>query len=99
MAKRASAGRAAPVTCAHCGASIPRAAKACPECGADETTGWRETDLYDGLDLPDEAWQDDDASVPLSAERRGPQASLPWYWWATGLMLLIGGVLWVLGLV
>ena len=33
---------------------IPRRAHACPACGADERTGWREQSIYDGLDLPDE---------------------------------------------
>jgi predicted nucleic acid-binding Zn ribbon protein len=44
----------APTECAICGAEIPRNAHACPECGADEQTGWREQSLYDGLDLPDD---------------------------------------------
>ncbi|MDO8544144.1 MAG: zinc ribbon domain-containing protein [Opitutaceae bacterium] len=35
--------RRPPEECANCGAEIPRGAKACPECGADERTGWRET--------------------------------------------------------
>ena len=58
--------RPPPEECANCGAVIPRGAKACPECGADERTGWRETSGYDGLDLPDEAWRDD--SVRLAAQ-------------------------------
>lgn len=41
-----------PEDCANCGTPIPRNALACPECGADERTGWRETSVYDGLDLP-----------------------------------------------
>ncbi|MET0263860.1 MAG: zinc ribbon domain-containing protein [Rariglobus sp.] len=44
-----------PEECANCGTDIPRNAHACPECGADERTGWRETSIYDGLDLPDES--------------------------------------------
>jgi hypothetical protein len=43
----------APEECANCGAQIQRGARSCPECGADERTGWRETSIYDGLDLPD----------------------------------------------
>ncbi|MFH1023540.1 MAG: hypothetical protein V1809_09135 [Planctomycetota bacterium] len=34
-------------------AAVPERAKACPECGADEKTGWSPDTLYDGLDLPD----------------------------------------------
>ncbi|MBI2442141.1 MAG: zinc ribbon domain-containing protein [Lentisphaerae bacterium] len=43
-----------PNICPVCGAKVPPAARACPECGADETTGWNEDRaVYDGLDLPD----------------------------------------------
>ena len=43
-----------PSDCAICGADIPPGARSCPECGADERTGWREQDPADGLDLPDD---------------------------------------------
>ena len=49
----------APEICPNCGAEVPRKARACPECGADERTGWREESIYDGLDLPDEAYEDE----------------------------------------
>ena len=29
-------------TCAHCGATVRPGAKACPECGSDDNTGWSE---------------------------------------------------------
>lgn len=29
-----------PFDCQHCGAMVPAGAAACPECGADEQTGW-----------------------------------------------------------
>ena len=32
----------APEHCAVCGAAVPPKALACPACGADERTGWRE---------------------------------------------------------
>lgn len=81
-----------PETCANCGAAIPRASRACPECGADERTGWRETSIYDGLDLPDSAWQEEEAEP----RRRGAVAGVAWYWWAVGVVLLLvlaGGTL------
>jgi len=44
-----------PEICPVCGEAVPRRAKACPGCGADERAGWdEEATLYDGLDLPDE---------------------------------------------
>jgi hypothetical protein len=75
-----------PTECAQCGAAIPRHARACPECGADERTGWRETSLYDGLDLPDEAWSDTDAPRPPSLRRVN---GIAWYWWCVGVAVLL----------
>ncbi|MGH7997186.1 MAG: zinc-ribbon domain-containing protein [Opitutaceae bacterium] len=55
-----------PVECPVCGAPVPRNAKACPNCGADERSGWNdEATLYDGIDLPDEAFGD----APSEAQR------------------------------
>jgi hypothetical protein len=79
-----------PEACANCGAPIPRRAKACPSCGADERTGWRETSVYDGLDLPEEAYGDE----PRAPRRPG----LAWYWIAAGVLVLAALVLGALGL-
>ncbi|MEX2045064.1 MAG: zinc-ribbon domain-containing protein [Opitutus sp.] len=76
----------APAECANCGASIPHGAKACPECGADDRTGWRETDLCDGLDLPDGA-SAEDSGRPTPARRR-EGSGIPWYWWCAGIALV-----------
>ena len=76
-----------PAECGNCGATIPPGSKACPECGADERTGWRETSVYDDIDLPEEAWRDD-------TERAGTRHTSPrvngvaWYWWCVGAVLL-----------
>jgi hypothetical protein len=87
-----------PSECAVCGALIPRQAQACPECGADERTGWREPDPYDGLDLPDEAWADDDASKSHPSGRSTGPGGLAWGWWLAGLLVLLAFGLGVLGL-
>ncbi len=55
-----------PDTCPVCGEAVPRGAKACPGCGADERSGWDEdATRYDDLDLPDAAFADDDVPPPL----------------------------------
>lgn len=79
-----------PDECANCGAAIPRGARACPECGADERTGWRETSIYDGLDLPDDAYADEPSAAPGRPRRR---AGLKWLWIIAGLLLLVWLVL------
>ena len=79
-----------PRVCANCGASIPPGARACPACGADERTGWRETSVYDGLDLPDAASDGDSGrGTPARRARR-------WAWTAAGLALILAMVLWAL---
>ncbi|MCP4373978.1 MAG: zinc-ribbon domain-containing protein, partial [Deltaproteobacteria bacterium] len=37
--------------CPNCGAEVPSKARACPECGSDENTGWSEETMYDDLGL------------------------------------------------
>jgi hypothetical protein len=84
--------RQPPAECAQCGAAIPRGARACPECGADERTGWREASVYDGLDLPESAWENDSSRAP---ERR--VNGIRWYWWAIAVAVLLAFGLAVLG--
>lgn len=76
-----------PSECPVCGASVPRGARACPECGADERSGWNEDDArYDGLDLPDEAF-DGRARGPERPARRS--ASYVWSLVASLLILAL----------
>ena len=76
-----------PAECANCGTALPARARACPECGADERTGWREASVYDGLELPESAWSDDAATSP---ERKAPRVNgLAWYWWTAGVVLVV----------
>ena len=77
---------AAPEECAVCGAAVPRRAKACPECGADERTGWRGQSIYDGLDLPEDAWREGEPPAPRRPT--GRVNGLPWYCWLVGVVLL-----------
>ncbi len=49
-----------PEQCPVCGAPVPAGAYACPECGADERSGWNEeATRYDGLDLPDSCFEEE----------------------------------------
>ena len=82
------AERPPPDECANCGATLPRHARACPACGADERTGWRETTdtVYDGLDLPDSAYADEAVTPPA---RRG----IAWFWYVVAALLVASLVL------
>ena len=78
-----------PEICDHCGADIPPNAVACPECGADEHSGWADRD-HQELDLPDE---DFDYNEFIAREfGKGKKEVVPqglhWFWWIVGLGLV-----------
>ena len=82
-----------PAICPVCDEDVPPKAKACPNCGADERSGWREDALiYDGLDLPDEAWGDGPES---SSSRPSHQPALIWR--VAGALALLGMLWWIVG--
>ena len=58
----AAGRRHTPGECGQCGTRIPRGALACPECGADEETGWDANPYEDegSVDLPDHLIEDYD---------------------------------------
>lgn len=62
-----------PEVCPVCGAEVPPRRLACPECGADHNSGWNEEALiYDGLDLPDEAFEDEGSARDDAADQPKP---------------------------
>ena len=85
-----------PETCPNCGADVPPRAKACPECGACEQTGWsEEAESQTGdLGIPQESF---DYSEFVKREF-GPKRLLPrgigWFWWIVSLGVA-GTLLWL----
>jgi len=50
-----------PEICPVCGEDVPPDAVACPACGADHDSGWREdAEIYDGVGLPEQDFNHDD---------------------------------------
>ncbi len=78
-----------PEFCDHCGADIPPNAAACPECGADEHSGWADHD-HQGLDLPDEDFDYDEfiACEFGKGKKEVVPKGLHWFWWIVGLGLV-----------
>ncbi len=78
-----------PETCPNCGAIVPRKAKACPECGADEKTGWSDSASADRLGIPDESF-DYERFVAEEFDTRSPKPrGVHWVWWLTALLLVV----------
>ena len=79
-----------PDVCPNCGAEVPRNAKACPECGSDEQTGWSETAYASHLGLPDENFDHDE----FVKREFGPEPVKPrgigWFWWVVALLVVAG---------
>lgn len=75
-----------PEVCPVCGEDVPPRALACPECGADHNSGWKE-DYLDGVDLPDEEFNYDDFVKQEFGGKIKPAISP--VWWVTAVVLLI----------
>ena len=72
-----------PEICPNCGAGVPRNAKACPECGSCEETGWSELAESGDVDLPDE----DFVKKEFGDDSPKPRG-ISWLWWVVGVVLL-----------
>ncbi len=74
-----------PSECPICGADVPPQARACPECGADERTGWNEEETrYDGLDLPEP--EDSPRHPPKQART---SLGISRFWWIVGIAVVL----------
>lgn len=76
-----------PETCPNCGADVPPRARACPECGACEQTGWSEEAGTGNLGLPEEGFDYDDFVKREFGSKRALPHGIRWFWWAVGLIL------------
>ncbi len=82
-----------PELCPVCEGEVPSGALACPECGADHTSGWKEdADAYDGVNLPDDDFNYDDFVKREFGSRVKP-AGLKVLWWIAGILLIVAFLL------
>jgi len=78
-----------PEFCAICGAEIPPKAKACPECGADESTGWSEDAGGERLGLPDEDFNYEEFVKREFGGGKNPKPhGIHWFWWIVGILVI-----------
>ena len=89
MAKNKRSKLRTPEVCPVCNEDVPSGALACPECGADHNSGWREhAETYEALDLPDEDFNYDE----FVRNEFGPSfkpAGMKMIWWITAILVLI----------
>jgi len=78
-----------PETCPNCGTDVPRKARACPGCGADEHTGWSDDTYADGLDLPDAEFNYDRFVEEEFGTGRARPRGIRWFWWAVAASLAL----------
>lgn len=76
-----------PEICPVCGEVVPPKAKACPECGACEETGWSEEGRADSLGIPSDNF-DYDEYVKREFEGENPKRKFATVWVITAIVLL-----------
>lgn len=77
-----------PQVCPVCGEDVPPRSVACPECGADERSGWKDdAHIYDGLDLPDDDFDHDEFVAREFGTR--PCGGIHPLWLAVAIALLL----------
>ena len=82
-----------PEVCPVCGEDVLGDVRACPQCGADHNSGWREdADTYDGVDLPEHDFNYDDFVRQEFGSQAKP-AVLNTIWWIVGIALIVALVL------
>ena len=80
--------RRPPKVCPVCGEDVPPVALACPECGADHRSGWREdTETYDAVGLPDDDFNYEEfVKQEFGSSSRRP--AIKRVWWITAILLI-----------
>ncbi len=83
----------APDICPNCGALIEDdRAVACPECGADENTGWNDRATSQRLDLPDDEFDYDGfVENEFGTKRANPVKveGISWITWLVAIAVLL----------
>ena len=86
MVDRRKEKQKSPAICPVCGEDVPGGALACPECGADHNSGWREdAESYDGVDLPEEFDYDEFTRKEFGGSPR--PVGISTIWWVTAIVL------------
>lgn len=83
-----------PEICPVCGSDVPPWALACPECGADHETGWKEEVAEDEAPFPsdlaigEESFDYDEFVEKEFGGGGAKPRGVGWTWWIVTLLLL-----------
>lgn len=83
-----------PETCPNCGADVPPRAKACPECGACEETGWSDQPDTADLGIPEENFDYGEYVKREFGAKRFLPHGMSWFWWSASL-IVVAALLWL----
>ncbi|HHY86282.1 MAG TPA: zinc ribbon domain-containing protein [Verrucomicrobia bacterium] len=78
-----------PEICPNCGAEVPRNARACPECGSDETTGWSDEAEAGHLGLPDDSFNYEEFGEREFGGERARPRGVSKFWWVVAVLVLL----------
>ncbi|MFO1501130.1 MAG: zinc ribbon domain-containing protein [Verrucomicrobiota bacterium] len=81
----------APETSPNCGADVPKHARACPECGACDETGWSDDVASSSADIPDDSFDYNEFVKREFGPKRVLPRGITWVWW--GISLGLAGLL------
>ena len=81
-----------PDICPQCGALVPAKAKACPECGSCEETGWSDSAKCDALGIPDDSFDYNEfVENEFSPKKASPQG-LAVFWKVVAIVVLLSAL-------
>jgi hypothetical protein len=75
--------------CPVCGGTVARGAHACPDCGADERTGWSDRTYLDGIDLGDDIDYDELVENEFPSGRPPHKTKVSWIAIVAAILLLL----------
>jgi hypothetical protein len=80
-----------PETCPNCGADVPPQAKACPECGACDRTGWAEDADFSAGDLgvPEESFDYNEFVEREFGRKKNLPPGISRFWWVVSLVIAV----------
>ncbi|CAN5595394.1 hypothetical protein BH20VER1_BH20VER1_14000 [soil metagenome] len=88
---------APPEVCPVCGEGVPRNARACPKCGADHRSGWRDdAAIYDGVDVEEEQFDYDEFVQKEFGGGSARKPQVPIVWTLTAILLLVAMAMFLL---